>query len=444
MSVSKPILAAALSLLAGRAAADTVDVRSTTLLRLGQETRNLQPLQVPELANVTPVFEILSISARDVANPLADDLAIVVSTWGSWELGDARWDAGTSASLNGDVVTGYVSGRMLHRRLAFRLGRSAVATGVARMIQIDGGEISLSAPLGFRLSGYAGAPVTQRFGDRTSLASWAPSGGDLAYGGRLGWSLALPGATGRGLDLGVSANFVEDGGDPVREEVGADLRFLPFRDLVLTGFGSYSLYDGRTSEIAVRAAWSATRKLLVEADYRFVAPDLFLARNSILSVFSAEERTEAGAGADLELGHGLRAGASYRLLLEPGETAADSDYVGSDASARLEWRRGASRAGAEVLYVDALENGYVACRAFGRRDFGRVFGAADVVAHLLREKVNGEDLAVTGTITAGMDLARGFSAVVSARAGVTPFMEQSFDVMAKLAYNAAYRTEVTR
>ncbi len=440
----KSLMAATLALLAGSAAAGTVDVRSTTLLRIGQETRGGQPLQAPGLDTVAPVFEILSLSARDLTNPVADDLSIVLTTWGSWDLVDARWDAGTGSSLTGDVVTGYVSGKLLDRRVGFRLGRTHVTTGVARMIQLDGAELSLAAPFGLQVSGYAGLPVSQRFGSRAAAASWAPAGGDLAWGGRLGWSLALPGVPGRGLDLGLSANFVEDGGDPVREEVAADARFRPARDLVLTGFGAYSLYDGRTSEASVRASWSATRKLLVEADYRFVAPDLFLARNSILAVFSAEERTETGAGVDWEIGHGLRAGASYRLLLEPGETEAGSGHAGSDASARLEWQRGRTRAGAEVLYLDALENGYVACRAWGRRQFGRIFGTADVVAHLLREEVNGEDLALTGTASAGMDLARGFSAVVSARAGVTPFMEQSFDVMAKLAYNAAYRTEVNR
>lgn len=440
MRISKPLLAAMAVLLAGRASgAETVDVTSTTFLRVGEQTRGGQPLQAPDLVTVAPVFEILSISARDVANPIAEDLAIVLSTWGAWDLADARWDAGASSSLTGDVMTGYLSGKLLDRRVAFRLGRAHVMTGVARMLQLDGGELAISAPFGFRLSGYGGVPVSQRFTTRTALGNWAPAGGDVAYGGRLGWSLAIPGAPGRGLDVGVSANFVEDGSDPVREEVGADLRLAPVRDLVLTAFGSYSLYDERTSEVAVRASWSPNAKLLVEADYRFVAPDLFLARNSILSVFSAEERTEVGGAFTYELGHGLFGGLGYRLLIEPGETEADSDFRGSDAQARLEWHRGTSRAGVELLYLDALDNGYFAGRAFGRRQLGRFFATADVIAHFLRESVNGEDLAVTGALSAGVDLARGFSAVVSASAGVTPFLEQAFDVMAKLAYNATYR-----
>jgi len=445
MRIPTPLAVAVLAVIAGQTArAETVEVTSTTLLRLGQQTRGgLTPLE-PDLVTVAPAFEILSISARGVANPIADDLSIVVSTWGSYELSDRRWDAGTDSNLTGEVVTGYVQGKLLGRRLTLRLGREHVMTGVARMIHIDGLEAIGHLGGGFRLSAYAGVPVSQRFGSRATARSWNPTGGDLAFGGRLGWALGFPGVPGRGVELGASANVVQDGGDPVRQEVGADVRFQPFGDFTLSGVAAYSTFDQRLSEIAARAAWSATRHLRIEADARTYAPDLFLARNSILSVFSAEERTDLGGGVTYELGRGLLAGASYHLVLEPGETEDASDYVGGEAAARLEWERGPTRAGAEVEYLDALENGYVAVRVFGRREMGRLFAAADVSGHLFRESVNGEDFAVTGAVTAGIDLAKGFSAVVSGRAGMTPFLEQTFDVMAKLAYNSTYRTREVR
>ena len=57
--------------------------------------------------------------------------------------------------------------------------------------------------------------------------------------------------------------------------------------------------------------------------------------------------------------------------------------------------------------------------------------------------MNGQRVAVTGTLSLGYELAHGFAAVVSGRAGMNPFMEQTFEVMAKLAYNQTYRrTEV--
>jgi hypothetical protein len=445
MRIPIALATAVLALVAGPAVrADTVDVTSTTMLQLGQQTRGGVPFQPAELDTVAPLFEILSITARGVTNPIADDLSIIVSTWGSYDFADLRWNNGTTSSLTGEVVTGYVQGRFLDRRLLLRIGREHVMTGVARMIHIDGGEATAFLPYGLRVSGYAGVPVSQRFTRRTAIENWNPIGGDRAFGGRLAWSLAQPGTPGRGLDLGASVNIVEDGSDPVRREIGADFRVLPMADVVVTGSGAYDIYAERFSELALRAGWRPLPRLQADVDARYVAPDLFLSRNSILSVFSAERRRELGAAATYEVARGLSAGAAYRLRLEPGETEEASDRIGHQADARVEWRRGVTLAGAELGLLDALENGYFAVRLFGRRDLGRLFAAADVLGHFFRESVNGEDLAVTGTLTAGMDLARGFSAVVSGRAGMTPFLEQTYDVMAKLVYNASYRIREVR
>jgi hypothetical protein len=436
---------ATLALLAeAPARADTVDVTSTTLLRLGQETRGGQSLQKPDLATVAPAFEILSISAHGVKNPLVDDLAIVVSTWGSYELADRRWDDGTGSNLTGDVVTGYVQGKLLDRHLTLRLGREQVATGAARMIHIDGGEVIAALPLGVRLSAYGGVPVSQRFTTRRAIYNWNPAGGDLAYGGRAAWTYGLPGSPGRGVEVGVSTNLVFDHKDPVREEAAVDLRLQPLADLSITGLGAYSLYDDRVSEAGGRLTWSPIRILRLEADAKHVAPDLLLARNSILSVFTAEERQQYGGGIFLRVGRGLQLGVTGHLDVEPGRNLGDKNYLGSEAEAHVDWERGHTLAGAELLFLDALDNGYFGGRIFGRRDMGRFFAAADVLAHLFREKVNGETMAVTGALTGGIELARGFSAVVSGRAGVTPFFEQTFDVMAKLVYNSTYQVREVR
>jgi hypothetical protein len=312
------------------------------------------------------------------------------------------------------------------------------------MIQLDGGEVIALLPAGFRVQAYAGSPVTQRFAARNTITSWNPVGGDLAYGGRLGFAWGLPGHPGRGVELGASANFVEDGGDPVREEVGLDLRFQPLRDLTFTGLAAYSVPDQRASELLLRASYSLTRALRLEADARYYAPDLFLARNSILSVFTAEDRQDYGAALTYALAHGLSVGAGYHLVVQPGESETASKFLGSEANARVEWERGRTTAGAEVDYLDAFENGYVAFRLFGRQEFGKLFGAADVLAHMFRESVNGEDFAVTGTLTAGVELAKGFSVVLAGTAGVTPFLEQTYSAMAKLAYNSTYRMREVR
>jgi hypothetical protein len=432
-------IAAALALLAASAArAGTIEVNSTTLLNVARQTRGGSPGQTPDLVTTAPAFEILNITARDLASSVANDLTIVLSTWGSYELNDRRWDNGTTGDLTGDVRTGYLQGKLLDRRLTLRVGRAQVQTGVARMIHLDGGEAIAILPFGLRLSAYAGVPVSQRFTTRTGPRNWNPLGGDLAYGGRVGWTVARPGIAGRGLDVGASVNMVEDNGDPVRQEVGADLRLRPVDRVVLTAFGAYSLYDERFSEATFRAGFTPVRRLLVEADYRFIAPDLLLSRNSILSVFSAEERHEPGLGFSYRLAKGLGFGASYHALLEPGEKAKAREYVGSEADARVDWERGHTMAGLEAFFLDSFENGYVGGRAFGRQDFGRAFATADVLLHVFREDVNGESSAVTGEVSLGYQILNSLSAVIAGRAGMTPFLERSFDVMAKLAYGQTY------
>jgi hypothetical protein len=435
-------LAVTLALVAASIArADTIDVDSTTLLNVARQTRGGTPGSAFDLATTAPAYEILSLSARDIKNGVFDDLSVVLRTWASYDIKDRRWDNGTDSNLTGDVNAGYIEGRLIGRRLTLRVGRTMVSSGVARTIQLDGGEAVLVLPAGFRLSGYVGAPVTQRFGTRSALVSWNPVGGDLASGGRLGWSLALPGAAGRGLDVGASVNVVEDHGDPVRQEVGVDARVKPIDPLVLSGFGAYSLYDKRTAEVSARAGISASRATLVELDYRYVAPDLLLARNSILSVFSAEERQTIGGGLTYGVSRSLKVGGSYHLVIEPGRDGGHS--TGNEADAKVEWARAVTSLGLEAFFLDALDNGYVGGRAFGRREFGRAFAAADVLLHVFREKVNGQDSAVTGSLSLGYELLHGLSGVVSGRAGVTPFMEQTFEVMAKLVYNQTYRkTEV--
>ncbi|MFT3914773.1 MAG: hypothetical protein QM704_11815 [Anaeromyxobacteraceae bacterium] len=286
--------------------------------------------------------------------------------------------------------------------------------------------------------------MSQRFQSRSGTVSWNPAGGDLAYGGRAAYSFAPPGFSGKVFTLGASANFVEDGGDPVRQEVGGDVRWQPTASLTFSGLGAYSLYDSRFSEGNAAITWAATKKLYVTADWRFTAPDLFLSRTSIFSVFSLEHRNDLGGGVTYELAHGLEAGLDAHLAIEPGETGSKT-YYGSDGEAELVWKKGATRAGLEISYLDALDNGYWGARAFGRRDLGtRLFAAADVMTYIFRARVNGEPMAVTGTVTAGVNIARGFSAVLAGRASMTPYLEQAFDVMAKLVYNQTYVAKEVR
>lgn len=441
-----PLLAALLLFASPAVRAATVEASSTTFVTVGQDTRYRGGTK-PELVTVAPAYEILSVTARDISAPFADDVQAVLSTWGAVDLAKRRWDAGTDSNFSGDVTTAYLQARMANRHLTLRLGRISVATGIARMIQVDGGSGFLELPvarLQLKVSGYAGVPTSQRFQTRSGLKNWNPTPGTLAYGGRVAAGLPLAGMPGRGLEVGASINEVRDHSEPVREEVGLDARLAPFAgtDLALSGFGSYSLYDARVSEASAALSASATPKLHLTADWRYVEPSLLLSRNSILSVFSASTWNEVGAGAVYDFTRAVRGGLDAHLRTEPGRTS--GTHSGADLAGHVDFTSGRVDAGAELSYLDAVLNGYTGLRVYGRRDLARFFLTADVLAQFFRADVNGQSTAVTGTVSAGLPLTHGFTAVVSGSAGVTPYLEQNFQIMAKLAYNQTYKTQEVR
>lgn len=449
MKRQTPLLLA-LALMAGPARAETVEASSSTFLNLGSQTR-YRGGTTPDVVQVAPVYEILSVTARDISTGFADDLRLVLSTWGSWDLATRRWDVGTpgTGKLTGDVTTGYVQAKFAHQRITLRAGRTMVATGSARMIQVDGGELALAVPLSVlnvSLSGYAGIPTSQRFQSRSGAVSWNPTAGTLAYGGRAAVSFPIAGLSGRGVELGANTNFVLDHSDPVRKEVGGDVRLQPFAatDLALAGFGTYSLYDRRLAEASAALSVSPTARLHLTADWRFVEPSLLLARNSILSVFTASTWMEYGASARYDLGRGLHAGLDAHLRAEPSKDGS-SRRTGSDVAGRIDWERADRGAGLELSNLDALENGYLGARVYARRDLGKVLLSGDVLGQRFRKDVNGERTALTGTLTAGYQLPHDFTALVAGSAGMTPYLEQTFNLMVKLAYHQTYRaTEVRR
>jgi hypothetical protein len=412
---------------------------------------------------VVPVYEIISVSARELKNPLFQNLEVVVSGWGSYDLAEVRWSSGTTDNLTGDLTTAFVRGQLFDRALTLRAGRAYVVAGAGRMLQLDGGDLLLRIPGNLSLSAFGGVPVAQRFSTRAGQQSWNPQGGELAYGGRLGWTLPLAGAFGRGLDLGASAVVVTDapltvkdptdpagvrtitdqGGTTVRRDLGLDARFQPMAGLVFTGNGTWAMEAGRLAEAGVTMLWTASRKVFVNVDFKQVAPDLFLSQNSILSVFTDKDRTELGGGVRWQVSEATSVGGDYHALLEPTGEGSGTE-LGHEAALRAEWEHGPARAGGEVTYLlsgglGAEQNGYLGGRVFGRRDLGRAFVAGDVVVHSFKQEINGTKLALTGTVSAGYELGGGWGAVLAGRAGVTPYLEQQADLLVKLVYNQTYR-----
>jgi hypothetical protein len=441
MRTMRLLLAIAAAASAAGAAADTIEATSTTYLTAGKQPRGGAPGQEPDLVNVMPVIEVLSVSARDIRNPVFENLDVVVSTWGSFDLQDNRWDAGTTGSLTGDVVTGYVRGQLLSRRLTLRLGREVVSLGAGRVAAIDGGDVALRLPFGVGLTAYAGAPVAQRFSTRGADRSWNALGGDLAYGGRASLSLNLPIPVLRALELGGSIAFVDDGGEAVRRDAGVDVRLLLLRGLTVNGYALWAVEDERLAEASALATWRVARHWFVTADFKRTAPDLMLARTSILSVFADSTRDEVGGGVRWEITRALEAGLDYHALLEPGEGGTE---LGHEVVARGDYASGPVKAGGELSWLDAVDNGYLGARFFVRREFGKLFAAGDVIAYVFNEAVNGQDYAANVAATGGWQFGKAWTASLTARAGVTPYMEQQADVMVKLAYNQTYRVREVR
>jgi hypothetical protein len=464
MRTTPRLLAAALVLAtAATVRAEVIEASATTVVSAGQQLRGALTGVTPELDTVVPVFELLSLQAHELRNPVFQNLEVVVAGWASYDAAEPRWNSGSTSSVTGDLTTGYVRGQLFNRALTLRVGRSYVATGVGRMLQIDGADLLLRVPGGLSLSAFGGLPVAQRFSTRAGEKSWNPAGGDKAYGGRLGWTLPLPGASGRALDIGASYLTVTDapltvkdptdpaglrtitdgGGNAVRQDAGVDVRLQPMAGLVLTGNGTYSMSAGRLAEIGVMALYTATKTVFVTADFKKLAPDLFLSQNSILSVFTDKERTDVGGGVRWQASHATSLGLDYHLLVEPtGE--ANKTELGHEAAARVEWEDRATRAGGELTYLVAgtmgpETNGYVGARAYGRRELGKAFLTADVMVNSFKQEINGTKLAVTGTLSAGYALGGGWSTVLAGRAGVTPFLEQQADLLVKLVYNQITR-----
>jgi hypothetical protein len=440
-------LLVALALLAGPAQAQTVEASSSTFLNMRAQTRYRGGTD-RDVVTVAPVYEILTITARDIPTGATDDLRIVLSTWGVWNGGGRRWDAGTDSRLTGDVTVGYLQAKFLHRHLTLRLGRAMVATGPARMMQIDGGEMVVTVPLSrfqVSVSGYGGVPTSQRFQGRSGLVSWNPVAGTSAYGGRAALGVTMGGLPGRGIEVGATANLVQDHSDTVRKEAGVDLRFQPFAgtDLALTGFGTYSLFDERFAEASAALTVSPMPRLHLSADWRFVEPSLLLSRNSILSVFTASTWSEYGGGFRYDIGRSVHAGVDGHVRAEPGKDGGGT-HLGSDVAGRFDWDTGTRAAGLELSHVNTYDNGYYGARAYGRRDFGKVVLTGDVLGQLFREDLNGQRAAVTGTLAAAYRLPHDFSAVVAGSAGMTPYMQQTLSITAKLAYNQTYRTVEVR
>jgi beta-galactosidase beta subunit len=407
-------LAVALALDAAPARAEIVDASVTTLLAGRADARD------GRVYSVVPAYEMLQLRLDDVHTRYVD-LRVVVSAWGEVAFGDPR-DGRTA----GDVDIGYVEAAAFDRRITLRAGRQLVWAGGARVFQLDGGAARLRVYRRLYLDLYGGAPVTPRFAVKL---------GDAVAGGRASWRHSFD------SEVGLSYLHVLDAGRVARQDFGADARWSPRRELAFTGYLLYSVPERRIADADVGATWQPIAKLDVRVNYQRTAPDLFLSRSSILSVFASETRDEAGGNAYVRPLPRLTFNGDYHFVF-------DAAGLGQRAGGRLTLNVGRAFQtlfGVEGRVLTLPGNGYSEARLFCTHRLSRaLLVAVDFDTYVLQQPVNGATLSMTGTATVAWDFARGWRAVVTGLADTTPLVERRFEFLARLVYNHEWRFHQVR
>ena len=421
----RSLVACALVMAAGvPARAEIVDATSTTLLSGHADARDGQ------IYTVVPVYEMVSLLATDLSIPYVDDVRIELSGWGQGVFGSpadntnnckfANASISDNACVSGDLDLGNIQGKLLKRRVSFKLGRQFVTGGAARITQLDGLSLEAKVIGGLGLQAYGGVPVTPRF---------AESRGDAVGGGRLFYRFSVT------SEVGLSTLYELGAGRLARDDLAIDGRYKVLPQLTFTGYALYSLYEMRIAEATAAATIRPVSILDVTLDYRRVAPDLFLPRNSILSVFSQETRDEAGLWVTFHPITNLRIYGDYHLVSDDTGLGQRGGIKASYAFAT--W----ATLGGEGRFVQLPNNqGYVETRLYGNGRFAERWTATlNLSGVWLNQDLNGRDWSYTATATLGCELRPGWRAVITAMADSGPFVDGRLEAMAKLVYNGSQR-----
>jgi hypothetical protein len=413
------VAALGLAALAAPARAETIDASSTTLVDGRADLRD------GVVHTVVPVYELVAVRATGLRAPGIEDLSAVISGWGAVEL--ASTEDGKRGL--GDLDVAFVEGKLLHRRVLVRAGRQLLVSGAGHNLAFDGLSVTAMPWRWVGVTANGGVPVTPRF---------AADRGDALVSGRAFVRPAF------GTEAGVSFLQVLDDGQIARRDVAVDARVVPRAawPVWLSGFALVSLPDRRLGEGYVSASGQVSRGFEITGEYRRTAPDIFLPRNSIFSVFSQESHDEVGGFVYLRLLPRLRLQGDYHVIV-------DGDGTGQDAIAKLTGTLAEGRAtlGLESRrldlpsatsvagYTTSAASGYTSARAFSAlRVAPAVLATAEAAIYFFDGEVNGERRSYTGAATVAWDFRPGWRAVLTGVGSLTPFAERSFEGIARLVY----------
>jgi len=404
-------------LAAAPASGTTLSATSTTLVAGRADPRD------GTLHTVVPFLELVTLRAYDFGSPSIENAEVVLSGWGELVAGDPR----DGKKGLGDLDLAYGEGSILKRRLFARVGRQFVVPGAASLLHLDGANATLNIIHGIGISGFAGAPVSPRFGYDY---------GDFAAGARAFYRPRIE------TELGLSYVFMYGHETILRRDLGFDGRARLLPGLSLMSYVRYAVTEKRIVDGNLALHYQILPDLEVAAVARRSAPDLFLPRYSIFSVFSEETRDEWGGFAYYRPVRWLDISADfYQFHNEAGTGYNTSGRVTGDLG-----RRGWHRFGVEgrklMVPSDGFQSrdgGYLMGRVFGVERFTTKLSAIlDVSYYHFDNDLNGYPRSVSASGSIGWDFAPSWRAVVTGVLSETPFASHQIETLAKLVYNGRY------
>lgn len=400
------IVAAILALIVGDAYAADVSVYSNTLVGGRPDVVDGQ------VRTVAPLYQLVGVRAKNIEMPGFDEFGITVDAWGGLTLPDSS--TGVAA---GDVNLAWLEGRAFKKRLKLRLGRQYLVGGVARAMFFDGLFAEYRSQVGLGLSAFTGIPVDRRFSNFIT--------GDFVVGTRAFFAPTI------NTEVGASFIHMLQRGALARQDAGLDARWQPMRSLNLSGALVWSIADARIAEFDVGPRWTPSDQVEVLLNYRRTAPDLFLSRSSIFTVFADTSRDDLGASLTWQATRAVSLFADGRALWINGE-------LGYDASGRVQlrpFRAPATTLTAQYHRLQVTSNGYHQARLGARHTLPSGFGlSVDLETYVLDQPVRGQTLSFSGSATATYTISKSWFIGATLFAATTPTFESRYEAVAKLTW----------
>ena len=400
------IVATVLALGAGQASAAEVSVYSTTLIGGRPDVVD------GEVKTVVPLYEWVGVRAKNLQLRGFDELGVAVDAWGGLTLPNSS--AGIGAS---DVNLAFVEGRALKKKLKLRLGRQFVVGGVARAMFFDGLFADYKTEIGIGLSAFAGIPVERRFANFLR--------GDFVVGTRAYFAPSI------NTEVGASFIHMLQRGAVSRQDAGLDARWRPLKSLTLMGALVWSISETRLAELDVGPRWTPTENIEVQLSYRRTAPELFLPRTSIFTVFADTTRDDAGVGITFQVAPSVSLFGDVRALWINGEQ-------GFEASARVAvrpFRAATTTLTAQFHRLEIPDNGFSQVRVGARHTLPSGLGlAVDLETYVLDRPIRGQKVSFSASTTATHPVGKSWLVGATLFAATTPTFESRIEAIAKLAW----------